>query len=210
MIIFGVGEVAKTFYYIAGGDAFTVDKEYIPTEGSLFRLPVLPFEYEALAKWGNTHIYLPISYQKVNKVRQEKYEQIKSWGFEALRYVHPTSTLTHPYYLDEGSIVLEQCVIQPGCDIGKAVIIWSKVHCGHSCKIKDFVWLTSGAVLCGQCEIGENSFVGANAVISPGVKVGKRNIIGSGAIITKDTEDDSVYLEGRNVLYRKKSWEVQL
>jgi sugar O-acyltransferase (sialic acid O-acetyltransferase NeuD family) len=209
MLCWGNSELARVgedYLSAAGFDirAFIVDKEYVKDNEYLGR-PVITEPLDTDYK-----IFLPISYIGLNKVREEKFKLFESLGFTIVGLRHPAAIISNKAIIGRGCWIQEGSAIQSYSEMGNGCVAWAGSHFGHSAKASDFVWLTSGCVVCSSVEIGERTFVGASAILHPSVKVGRDCIIGSGAIITKDLPDFSVAMEGRNNIISKKSWEVKL
>jgi len=219
IFLFGQGELARVAF------EYLKDAEF--QKISLVADP----EYIAMPEWRKTivhkfnanlindslrvgeapaHLFLPISYRMMNKVRELKFNRWKEWGGKLLTLIHPSTKIWYGTDIGEGSWIQENCQIQTGSKIGQGTIIWAGSHIGHNASIGDFCWITTGTVICSSCIIKNNCFIGANAVISPEVILAEGTLVGSGAIITKDTEPNSVYLEGRNNRINKNSLDIEM
>lgn len=199
LIIFGIGEQAEIAYYYFRNDsnyeivAFTVDKNYINKE-TLFNLPIVEFEtLEKNYSIGEFELFIAIGYNKINKIRTEKYLACKDKGYKIASYISSKASI-FTNIIGENAFILEDNTIQPYVQIENNVILWSGNHIGHHSIIKANCFIASHVVIAGGCEIGENTFVGVNATLRDHIKVGKSNVIGAGAIILANTEDNQVYM----------------
>lgn len=206
VILFGIGDIAEvaleylsTAYEVV---AVTVDEAYSEGRSEWHGLPIVPFEKTALdgriAEYHgvDVRLFLPISYRNCNQLREQKYEQARSWGYSFATYVHPSVEVFPSTRIGENCMILENNVVQPRVTIGDNTIVWSHCHLGHHSTIGRNCYITSGSVLCGCTEIGDNTFIGAGALIRDNIRIGRKNIIGMGAVITRSTEDDQLYLAG--------------
>lgn len=125
-------------------------------------------------------------------------------------FIHERALVFPDVEMGIGTWIQEHCNIQSGAKVGNGVVCWASSHIGHASVVEDFVWITTGAVICGDAYIKSNAFIGANAVIHPKVTIGIGCVVGSGSIITKDLPDYSVTVEGRNMTIPKKSYEIKL
>ena len=91
--------------------------------------------------------------------------------------------------MGEGTVVMQNTVIQSSVRIGKHCIINTKASIDHDCLIEDYVHIAPGVILCGNVEIGEGSLIGAGTTIIPGIKIGKWSIVGAGSVVVKDIPD---------------------
>lgn len=198
VIIFGIGQIAEIAHFYLTNDsehevvAFTVDKDFLNGD-SFHNLPIVAYE-DMIEKYppNEYKMFIPISYKKVNKLRAEKFADVKAKGYECISYISSKAT----YYntpIGENCFIFENNVIQPFTKIGDNCILWSGNHIGHHTTIEDHCFLASHVVVSGNVVIGESSFLGVNCTIADNVSIGKSNVIGSGAIIFKNTDDNSVY-----------------
>ena len=210
LIIFGIGEQAEMAYYYFKNDSdydvvgFTVDKEYIEKE-SLFELPIIEFETIKLKYSIESYeLFIAIGYNKINKIRTEKYLACKEKGYMIASYISSKASIFTDD-IGENAFILEDNTIQPYVSIGNNVTLWSGNHIGHHSYIKDNCFITSQVVISGGCIIGENTFIGVNATLRNHIKIGKSNVIGAGALILGDTEDNKVYMEAATEVSRVPS-----
>ena len=199
LIIFGIGEQAEMAYYYFKNDskydimAFTVDKKYIDKE-TLFDLPIVEFEsIENIYSEEEYELFIAIGYNKINKLREEKYLLCKEKGYKIASYISSKASIFTDK-IGENCFILEDNTIQPYVEIGNNVTLWSGNHIGHHSIIQDNCFVTSHVVISGGCEIGENTFIGVNATLRDHIKIGKSNVIGAGALILNDTENNKVYM----------------
>jgi len=200
LIIFGIGEQAEMAYYYFKNDSnyevvgFTVDKEF-KDKDSLFELPIIDFD-----SINNSHsnkeyeLFIAIGYNKVNKIRTDKYLEAKEKGYKIASYISTKSSI-FTNDIGENCFILEDNTIQPFVTIGNNVTLWSGNHIGHHSIIKNNCFITSQVVISGGCIIDEFTFIGVNATLRDHIKIGKSNVIGAGALILGDTEDNKVYTE---------------
>ena len=198
IIIFGVGQIAELAHFYFTNDsehevvAFTVDSEFLKND-KFHNLPVFDFEIIEKKYPPNKYkMFLPISYNKVNKIRAEKFKIAKNKGYDCVSYI---SSKANHYNtsIGENCFIFENNVIQPYTIIGDNCILWSGNHIGHHTIIKDHCFLASQVVISGSVIIGEYSFIGVNATIRDNIKIGKENVIGASSLILNDTDDKSVF-----------------
>lgn len=215
VVIFGNTDMADLIFFYLKHDSehevvgFTIDEDRI-TSDSFQQLPVVP--YQKLEQYFSPLEYklcIPISYQKLNKLRAEKYTNAKERGYQFITYISSKAV----YYgtpVGENCCILESNTIQPYSVIGNNCIIAQRNNIGHHCVINDHCFITSDAVIGGGSVIGEYSFVGLNATIRNYIKIGKENIIGAGSMILSNTEDQSVYSPGETPKFEVPSSFVRI
>lgn len=199
LIIFGIGEQAEMAYYYFKHDssydvvAFTVDETY-KNKDTLFDLPVISFEeIEQILSPDDYSMFVAIGYNKINKIREEKYLAAKAKGYKIASYISQKASV-FTELIGENAFILEDNTIQPYVRIGNNVTLWSGNHIGHHSYIEDNCFITSHVVISGGCIIGQNTFIGVNATLRDHIKIGRSNVIGAGSLILSDTEDNKVYI----------------
>jgi len=200
VIIFGIGDISQIAHLYLSEDAgyevvaFTMDKEYIK-EAAFFGLPVVAFEaLEEKFSQNEYKLFIPLSYTKINKLREQKFLEAKEKGYNFITYIHPKATVASNAKIGENCFVFEDNTIQPFVTIEDNCILWSGNHIGHHSTLKANCFIASHIVISGGCEIGENTFIGVNATLRDHIKIGKSNVIGAGALILGNTEDNKVYM----------------
>lgn len=103
--------------------------------------------------------------------------------------IHPQSILASINAVKEGTAVVAGAIVNPGCQIGRHVILNPGCSVDHDCHIGDFVHISPHATLCGNVTVGEGSHIGAGATIIQGIRIGARCTIGAGAVIIRDVPD---------------------
>ncbi len=200
LIIFGAGDIAQLAHYYFSRDsdykvaAFTVDAEFI-TNKEFCGLPVVPFE--DLGKHyppKRYHLFVALSYSKLNKIRKEKYLAANSLGYRLASYISSRATILNDFRIGDNCFILEDNTIQPFVTIGHNVTLWSGNHIGHHSIIHDHCFLASHIVVSGGVEIGEACFIGVNATLRDHIKIGEECIIGAGTLILADTDPGGVYI----------------
>ena len=198
LVIFGDQEIADLAYFYFTEDsnyevvAFTVDDQFLNND-TLNKLPVIP--YSSLKRDyppEEFEMHIAISYQKLNQLRQEKYEIIKKNGYTMASYISTKSVYWRDLKHGDNCFILENQTIQPGVRIGSNVMIWSGNHIGHSTIIGNHTYIASHAVISGHTTIGERCFLGVNSTIKDFCEIGNDCFIGMGANVTKNMRDGSI------------------
>ena len=198
VVVFGTGQIAEVAWFYLTHDsphevvAFTVDRAYMaaPT----FRgLPIVPFDEVERAYPPNTHqMFVSISYQQINRLRETKYNEARAKGFSLLTYVSSRATLWPGALIGDNCFIFEDNTIQPFTRIGNNVVMWSGNHLGHHSTIEDHVFVSSHVVISGGVTIGARSFLGVNASIRDNITLGAATVVGMGAMVVKSTEPGDV------------------
>jgi sugar O-acyltransferase (sialic acid O-acetyltransferase NeuD family) len=199
LIIIGAGETAMLAYEYFTFDseyevtAFSVNKAYI-NESILYDLPII-----ALENIKKTHpikdyeVFIAMSSGKLNRVRTEFYNNLKSMGYVLASYVSSKAFVWKNVKIGDNCFILENNTLQPFVNIGNNVTLWSGNHIGHRSLIQNNCFISSHCVVSGFCDIGENSFLGVNCTLENNVIIEADNFIGAGSLIQKNTVKKSFY-----------------
>ncbi|MGL4191290.1 MAG: acetyltransferase [Vibrio sp.] len=210
VIIFGLGEQAELAWWFFSNDsdydvvAFSVDEEF--KDKDVFHgLPVVSTD-NLSSKYppSNFDAFVAVGYNKINRLREEKYQLLKSMGYNLASYISSKATILTED-IGDNCFLLEDNTIQPFVKIGNNVTLWSGNHIGHHSVIEDHCFITSHVVVSGGVTVGRNSFLGVNSTFRDHIKVGAYNVVGAGAIIMSDTEDEAVYIAEKTMPKKIKS-----
>jgi len=200
IIIFGIQDFAELAHYYLQNDseheviAFCVNKQYLPNDTVFQGLPIVAFEeIEEVYSPEEYKFFAPMSPQRMNRLREEVYLNIKSKGYDMISYVSSKATLFNNK-IGDNCFILENNTIQPYTTIGNNVILWSGNHIGHHGVIKDHVMFTSHVVLSGHCTVESYSTIGVNATIRDGLTIGKGTFVAMAANIIKPTDPWGMYI----------------
>jgi len=214
LVIFGNAEIASLakFYFESDSEyqvvAFTVDDLYCDAD-EFDGLPLVPFsKVNDLYSPNECAMHVALSYQKLNKLREEKYNQAKDAGYKLASYICSKSVFWHDLTIGDNCFILENQTIQPTVKIGNNVMIWSGNHIGHGTQIKDHVYMASQICVSGHCIIGERSFIGVNAAFRDFCEVGNDCFITMGANIVKEQVTEGSVVLGSQSTYLSKDDKV--
>lgn len=216
LIIFGTGTLAELAHYYFKHDsdyevvAFCADSHYIQSN-EFNGLPLVSFEeLPSLYPASDFDLFVAIGYSKINQLKKDKYNQAKSRGYRLASYLSSKSAFwPDSIKIGENVMVMENNTLQPFCEIGNNVLIWSGVMIAHHTKLQDHVTITSHAVIGGNCEIGEMTFIGQNATVRDGVSIVKSTIVATGANVVKSIDEPGVYT-GNPAHYKMSISEAKL
>lgn len=207
LIIFGSAEMAELakFYFTHDTDrnviAFTVDDAFV-TDDHFNGLPLVPFS-ELTERYPSDkyEMHVALSYTKLNRLRQEKYEQAKAAGYKLASYVCGKSAIWSDLSIGDNCFILENQTIQPTVRIGNNVTIWSGNHLGHGTEIGDHTYIASHVVISGHCKIGQRNFFGVNSTLRDFCNIGDDCFLGMGASVTCDMPSGSVAMAAQAEIY---------
>ena len=199
IIIFGIQDFAELAHFYLENDsehqvvAFSVNEKYLPESKIFHGLPVVAFEnIEANYPTSEYQFFAPMAPNRMNRLREEVYNNIKAKGYQLISYISSKATLfNNP--IGDNCFILEDNTIQPFTTIGNNVVLWSGNHIGHHSVIKDHIMFTSHVVLSGHCTVENYCTLGVNATIRDGITLAEGTFVAMAASIIKDTEPWSLY-----------------
>jgi sugar O-acyltransferase (sialic acid O-acetyltransferase NeuD family) len=217
LILFGTGDIAQLANYYFAIDSehevacFTVDKAFLNGKSEFEGRPLIPFE-EILEKYPPSEykMFVALSYAKMNKLREQKYNEAKTKGYELVSYVSSRCTYLSQFREGDNCFIFEDNTIQPFVKIGNNVTLWSGNHIGHHSVIDDHNFISSHVVISGHCHVESNCFLGVNSTVGHKVRIARETLLGAGVVVSKDTVEQGVYVPAKSVLLDKKSSDIQL
>jgi sugar O-acyltransferase (sialic acid O-acetyltransferase NeuD family) len=215
LVIFGAGDIARLAHFYFRTDsgfdvvAFAVDQEY-KTGDTFDGLPLVASgDLARTYPPGSCAMFVALSYRRMNRIRAEKYQQMKDAGYTLATYVSSRCTYLSERPPGDNCLILEDNTIQPFVTIGSDVTLWSGNHIGHDSTIDDHCFIASHVVVSGHVRVRSFCFIGVNATLRNGIEIAAGSLIGAGAVIMKDTREKGVYLAGRAELFPKNSDQVE-
>ncbi len=200
VILFGAGPFTSLAWYCLTHDSeyevagFTVDRAYLDRD-ELHGLPVVDFaEVEQRFPPADYKMLLPVSAERSNGLRMERYLEAKAKGYALITYVSSRAMTWPDLVIGENCMVFEGAILQPFARIGDNTIIRSGCHLSHHVQIADHCFLAPAACLGGGVSIATRSFVGLNATVRNGVNIAERCFIAAGSVVTADTQPDGLYM----------------
>lgn len=216
IVIFGTSEIAQISNYYFRKDsehevvAFTVDKDY-KTSDSFEGKPLVSFEeIEELYPPSEYKMFVALSYSKMNKIREQKYQEAKRKGYELVSYLSSKCSYMSQFEPGDNCFIFEDNTIQPYVKIGNNVTLWSGNHIGHHSTINDHNFISSHVVISGHCIIQSNCFLGVNATLAHHITLAQETLVGAGAVISKNTERGGIYVPPRTIKLDKTSDQIDL
>ena len=127
-----------------------------------------------------------------NRIRQNQIAWLKKEKINIIRLVHPKSTISQFSFIEVGSCVMANAVINPGTLIKEGVIINTSSSIDHDCLIENFAHISPNCSLSGNVKIGKFTHLGTGSSVHPGVDIGENVKIGIGSKIYRDIEDNVI------------------
>ena len=138
-----------------------------------------------------THALICVGQIKSAAPRRALYQKLKGLGAGLPVHISPLAYVSAHAYLNEGSIVMHQALINARAQVGVNVIINTRALLEHDVNVESHCHISTGALLNGNCHVEAGCFVGSGAVLREGVRIGAESIIGCGAIVLGDVPPGS-------------------
>jgi sugar O-acyltransferase (sialic acid O-acetyltransferase NeuD family) len=200
VVLFGTGAQASDAHLLLGHDspyevvAFTVDRDHLEQD-TLFGLPIVPFEdVQAIYPPDEHRMLIAVGYERVNRLRADRYRQAKAMGYRLVSHVSSHATTWPGLIVGENCLIGPNSAIYPSCKIGNNVVIGTGCIVPHYSTIEDHCFLAAGVVLSGWVTVEPYCYIGTGAIIRNNVTIARECVIGAGALILADTEEKGVYM----------------
>lgn len=190
IVVFGdtpFAERLSKYIFFEGVDkliGFTQEDNYCSKE-SLLGLPVIPLS--ELKGREDIDILIAIGYTKMNNLREKIYTMLKQEGFSICTWIS-SKAIVYSDSIGEGTIILPNVMIGPGCEIGKCNFFESSVSLSHDNKIGDFNFFSTNCVLGGGAEIKNHCFMGLNSTVKSDICINDYTLLGSGSNMLNNSE----------------------
>ena len=155
-------------------------------------------EIDVLDKYipGTVNLVLGIGSSSTNLVDGLSERRCIAEKFEKLGYcfpsiTHPKAIISRDCNLEEGAQIMAGAVLQPGCHIGKHVVVNTNCSIDHDCIIGEGSHISPGSCLAGTAIIQEFVYIGAGSTIVNNISVGSRSIVGSGSVVIDSVNIDT-------------------
>ena len=124
-----------------------------------------------------------------NEARKKVTKKADNIGIEFTNVIHPNAQISDSVKLGKGIIVCAGNIITCNIEIGNHVYINLDCTIGHDAILENYVNLSPGVHVSGNCKLLEGSHIFTGAVIAPGITIGKWSILGAGAVLLEDIPD---------------------
>jgi sugar O-acyltransferase (sialic acid O-acetyltransferase NeuD family) len=215
LVIFGAGDIARLAHFYFRTDssyevaAFVVDPEF-RTGDTFDGLPLVDASALARRFPPDTHaLFVAMSYQRMNRIRADKYRRMKEGGYTLATYISSRCTYLSEQAPGDNCLILEDNTIQPFVTIGNDVTLWSGNHIGHDSTIEDHCFISSHVVVSGHVRVRSYCFIGVNATLRNGIEIAPATLVGAGAVVMKSTREKEVYLADRAKPFAKNSDQIE-
>lgn len=205
VVILGTTQFSKRVYHTIIDEGiydvvgFCVEQAYI-AEPTFCDLPVWDIEMlhknpvikELSIQWAG--VINTIGYKQMNRIR----ERLTTKFGNKLLFISYISKYAHvdaSAIIGDGTLIMPNVYVGFNCNIGKGVIIDVGATLPHDIYVGDYSFFACYVVCGGNVNVGKNCFIGLNATIKNSVIIADYTFVGAACYITKDTEQESVYVQ---------------
>jgi sugar O-acyltransferase (sialic acid O-acetyltransferase NeuD family) len=148
--------------------------------------PILRSMEEAEAYFKNTDSRFTLGIGGPH-ARYKLYEKMQLIGGKLTSTISPFAHIGRfGNIIGEGCNIMTGAVITDDIHIGRGTLINLNCTIGHDCTLGEFVEMSPGVNISGNCIIENNVNIGTNAVVIPKIRIGTNAIIAAGSVVTKD------------------------
>lgn len=115
--------------------------------------------------------FITVGQIESNKIRVKIYNNLKKIGFNLPTIISPLAYVSKYSFIDEGTIIMHQALINANAKIGKNCIINTKALIEHDCIVEDNCHISTASVINGGVRVKENSFFGSNATSKQSIEI---------------------------------------
>jgi len=119
---------------------------------------------------------------KTPNIRIKLFNILKELKFKLPVIISPQAYVSKYSFIDEGSVIMHNALVNSGAKVGKNCIINTKALIEHDVVIEDNCHISTGAIVNGNSIVEENSFIGSNSIVVNGVIV-KTGFYKAGSLI---------------------------
>jgi UDP-perosamine 4-acetyltransferase len=140
------------------------------------------------------HAVLGIGQLRNYKLRLDVSEYCQSLGYHFPSIVAPTAIVNENVQLDNGVVVMDGVIINPGTKIGVFSIINTKSSIDHDCQIGKFVHIAPGVTISGSVTIKDFSLIGTGSSVIQNILIEEKCIIGGGSAVVRNCTASRTYI----------------
>jgi sugar O-acyltransferase (sialic acid O-acetyltransferase NeuD family) len=112
-----------------------------------------------------------VGHIKTNTLRVKLFTILKEIGYNLPAIISPLAYVSKYSFIDEGTVVMHQALINANAKVGKNCIINTKALIEHDSIIEDNCHISTASVINGGVIIKENTFFGSNATSKQSIEI---------------------------------------
>ncbi|ASK78114.1 acetyltransferase [Paraphotobacterium marinum] len=116
-------------------------------------------------------------------IRVNLYNKLKKLDYCLPVIISPLAYIAKNVFIDEGTIVMHQALINSNAKIGKNCIINTKSLIEHGVEVHDHCHISTATIINGDSRVCKCSFVGSNSVVVNGTIVPEMSFIKANQLV---------------------------
>jgi UDP-perosamine 4-acetyltransferase len=141
---------------------------------------------------GVRHAFVGLGSAGDTGPRRQLFEHARSLGFQAVRAIHPSATISPSSEIGEGPTIMAGAIINAMATLGDNVIVNTGAIVEHDCIVSNHAHLATGARLASTVTVGPGAHIGAGATVRQGITIGEGALVGAGAVVVDNVAGRSV------------------
>ncbi len=183
----GHGKVVADLAEVLGYKVSFYDDAY-PTKTQLEHWDIVgTFNDLLVCKVENVEVIVAIGN---NLVRKQKSNELKQFGFDLARLIHPSATVSPYAKVAEGTVVHAGVVINAFAEISSGCIINTSSIIEHDTKVGEYSHICPNTALAGAVSVGECCWVGIGSQVIQLISIGDNTLVGAGSVVVKNLPAD--------------------
>lgn len=151
---------------------------------------------------GSSDFIVTKGFIKNTKSRIFLHKKILDAGGHFGKIVASTAHVSRYAYIGDGTVILQQAVVNADSKIGFGCIINSCANIEHDVIVGDYSHISTGAMINGECKIGSEVFIGSNSVVNNCTDITDGCVIASGSVVRSDITECGLYA-GNPAVFKK-------
>ncbi|WP_187647910.1 NeuD/PglB/VioB family sugar acetyltransferase [Nitrosophilus labii] len=120
---------------------------------------------------------------KSAEIRIKLFSLLKNLNYNLPVIISPRAYVSKHSFIDEGTVVMHDVLINANAKVGKNCIINSKALIEHDVVIEDNCHISTGATVNGGVVLGKNSFFGSGAIAKEYIKIEENSFIKARSLV---------------------------
>ncbi len=108
---------------------------------------------------------------KSNEVRVKLFKKLKDIGYMLPVIISPLAYISKHAFIDEGTVIMHQVLINSNVKIGKNCIINTKALIEHDSVVEDNCHISTASVINGNVTVKEGTFFGSNSTSKESIEI---------------------------------------
>lgn len=214
VVIIGTGETSDIVAEILAENSdykvcgYSVNRKYL-RQSTYKNLPLVALEeLEQYFPTEDYKVFVAISYEKLNTLREKIYLDLKKRKYTFINVISKKANISPSARVGENCLIMENVILQHQCLVGNNVFIWAGSNIGHQGIIGDHNFISMNCGIAGFSKINNNCFVGIGSVLADNIIVNQYCFLGMGSIVTHSIDEFSVVkpLATRTESYNSKQY----